>query len=63
MTSPHFIRVASLVTEKVTQLLYALVWVTNDRGVEVTSSDADRVGRTLNSAILPLGIKTHLRQT
>jgi hypothetical protein len=60
VTSPHFIRVASLVTEKVTQLLYALVWVTNDRGVEVTSSDADRVGRALNSAILPLGIETHL---
>ena len=63
MTSTHFTRVASLVTEKVAELLYAPVWVTNDRGVGVTSSGADRIGRTLNSAILPLGIKTHLRQT
>ncbi|MEP0912809.1 helix-turn-helix domain-containing protein [Leptolyngbya sp. GB1-A1] len=50
-TSSRFVQLASVVTDRVAELLYAPVFVTNERGVVVTSSEPDRVGRS----ITPLG--------
>ncbi|MBD2090853.1 helix-turn-helix domain-containing protein [Microcoleus sp. FACHB-1515] len=44
--SPHFARVANLVTGRVSELLFAPVCVTNDRGIVITSSDRDQIGST-----------------
>lgn len=48
MTSPHFDRVANLVTGRVAELLFASVCVINDRGLVITSSDRARIGSTFN---------------
>ncbi|MCU0567814.1 MAG: helix-turn-helix domain-containing protein [Oculatellaceae cyanobacterium Prado106] len=41
----HFAQVASLVTDKITNLLYAPVFVTDRQGVIISSSEPHRVGR------------------
>jgi len=46
-TSSRFIQLASVVTDRVAELLYAPVFVTNERGVVVTSSEPDRIGRSV----------------
>lgn len=46
-TSSRFVQLASLVTDRVAELLYAPVFVTNERGVVVTSSEPDRIGRSM----------------
>lgn len=43
-TSAQFVRAAHLVAERVCELLYAPVWVTNDRSVVIASSNGERVG-------------------
>ena len=48
--SLHFTRVASLVTERVAELLFAPVCVTNDRGIVITRSDRDPVGSAFDQA-------------
>lgn len=43
-TSAHFKQIASIVTDKVAELLYAPVLVTDDRGIVITSSEPQQVG-------------------
>lgn len=46
-TSTRFVQLASVVTDRVAELLYAPVFVTNERGVIVTSSEPERIGRSI----------------
>ncbi|MGI0484550.1 PucR family transcriptional regulator [Pantanalinema rosaneae CENA516] len=46
--SDRFIQIAGIVTDKIAQLLYAPVLVTDAKGVVVTSSEPDQVGLALN---------------
>ncbi len=42
--SASFVRVASKITDKVAGLLYAPVFVTNEQGIVITSSDPHQIG-------------------
>jgi carbohydrate diacid regulator len=44
VVSTRFVQVASIITERVAELLYAPVMVADDQGVILTSSDPQRVG-------------------
>ncbi|HEY9697792.1 MAG TPA: helix-turn-helix domain-containing protein [Trichocoleus sp.] len=43
-TSTRFVQLASVVTDRIAELLYAPVFVTNERGVVITSSEPDQIG-------------------
>lgn len=49
-TSSRFVQLASVVTDRVAELLYAPVFVTNERGVVVTSSEPDRIGCSIGAS-------------
>jgi carbohydrate diacid regulator len=57
----RFSQVASLITERVAELLYAPVYVTNDRGMVMTSSDAQWVGLPFDRASNIEPLRRYLR--
>ena len=59
--STRFTQLASVVTDRIAELLYAPVFVTNERGVVITSSEPDRVGRSLGWEIGESAIASFLR--
>lgn len=64
LVSSRFKRVAKAVTQRVTELLNAQVFVVDDRDIIVTSTDPEWVGHSLNHALpasaLPLHVPFHL---
>ncbi|MDX2215222.1 MAG: helix-turn-helix domain-containing protein [Oculatellaceae cyanobacterium bins.114] len=46
--STRFIQLANMITDRVAELLYAPVLVTNNQGVVITSSEPEQVGLSLN---------------
>lgn len=59
--SARFVQVASTVTARIAELLCAPVFVTNDRGVIITSNEPHHIGRSLHQGRNELSLTKFLR--